>query len=516
MSMRQFNTTGVCVPEMHYMVDISERIAGIRKMIENGDYFCINRGRQYGKTTTLAAIKRMLQPEYLVLSISFEGLGQSNLEKDEAVARTFVKILDFQMRYSPMSQEIKDIVKSALAQSDYSLMDLSSTISDLCFVAEKPVVLLIDEVDNASNYESFLHFLGMLRNKYLDRMNYPTFRSVILAGVYDIKNLKLKIRPDAQHQYNSPWNIAVPYDVDMSLQPSGIAGMLSDYAVDHELSFDTGMVAQEIYNYTNGYPFLVSRICQLIDQHQYTWDRQGVVDAVHDLLSEQNTLFDDMVKKLDDFPELRQLMKAILFSGERKSYSPYEKYLQLGLQFMFIRNDHGVVAVANRILETCLYNLFTAEQQNAKIYTCGSLDKSQFVHDGHLDVRGILDRFVVHFNDIYGSEPEDFLEKEGRSLFLLYLRPIINGVGNYYIEAETRDETRTDIVIDYLGHQYVIEMKIWRGNSYNERGEQQLAEYLDYFHLSTGYLVSFCFNKSKQPGVTEVMVDEKKLIEALV
>lgn len=495
------------------MVDVTERVEGIRQMIERGDYFCINRGRQYGKTTTLKAIQRMLQPECLVLSISFEGLGQSNMETDEAVARTFVKILDFQMEYLEMDAAIMDLIHNAATQEIFSLQALSQTISRLCKLAGKPVVLLIDEVDN---YEPFLHFLGMLRNKYLDRGMIPTFQSVILAGVYDIKNLKLKIRTEGEHQYNSPWNIAVPFDVDMSLHTPGIASMLREYAADNSLSFDVDTVAQLIYDYTCGYPFLVSRICQIIDNKSYTWDHQGVIDAVHDLLYEQNTLFDDAVKKLDDYPELRQLMKSILFSGDRRSFSPDEKYIQLGLQFMFIRVVNGYLTVANRILETRLYNLFAAEQQNAQIYTCGSLDKARFVQDGHLDVRGILERFVEHFNDIYGSEPQEFLEKEGRRLFLLYLRPIINGVGNYYVEAETRDESRTDVVIDYRGRQYVIEMKIWRGNAYNERGEKQLAEYLDYYHLTTGYLVSFSFNKSKQPSVREVMVGDKKIVEALV
>lgn len=514
--MKHFNTTGVCLPDRHYMVDVTERVEVIRQMIERGDYFCINRGRQYGKTTTLHAIRRMLQPEYLVLSLSFEGLGQSDMATDDAVARTFVKILDFQMRYTNPDPNVREVVKNAMLQPSYSLTDLSYTVSDLCYAAGKSIVLLIDEVDNASNYESFLHFLGMLRNKYLDRGMFPTFQSVILAGVYDIKNLKLKIRTEGEHQYNSPWNIAVPFDMDMSLHTPGIAGMLREYAADNSLSFDVDAVAQLIYDYTNGYPFLVSRICQIIDNKSYTWDRQGVIDAVHDLLYEQNTLFDDAVKKLDDYPQLRQLMKSILFSGERRSFSPDEKYIQLGLQFMFIRVVNGYLTVANRILETRLYNLFAAEQQNAQIYTCGSLDKARFVQDGHLDVRGILERFVEHFNDIYGSEPQEFLEKEGRRLFLLYLRPIINGVGNYYVEAETRDESRTDVVIDYRGHQYVIEMKIWRGNAYNERGEKQLAEYLDYYHLTTGYLVSFSFNKSKQPGVHEIMLGDKKIVEALV
>ena len=78
---------------------------------------------------------------------------------------------------------------------------------------------------------------------YLDRESHPIFQSIILAGVYDIKNLKLNTRPEEQHQYNSPWNIAMPFDVDMSLSAEGIAGMLAEYKADHELGFDHVAVA---------------------------------------------------------------------------------------------------------------------------------------------------------------------------------------------------------------------------------------------------------------------------------
>ena len=121
-----------------------------------------------------------------------------------------------------------------------------------------------------------------------------------------------------------------------------------------------------------------------------------------------------------------------------------------------------------------------------------------------LNVEKIIQRFIVHYNDIYGDKDEKFHEREGRKYFMFYVKPIINGVGNYYIEAETRDRTRTDMIIDYLGHQYIIEMKIWRGNAYNERGEQQLLDYLDYYHFDKGYLVSFCFNKNKHSGVHRI------------
>ncbi len=100
--------------------------------------------------------------------------------------------------------------------------------------------------------------------------------------------------------------------------------------------------------------------------------------------------------------------------------------------------------------------------------------------------------------------------------FLLYLRPIINGTGNYYIEAETREQKRTDVVVDYRGEQYIIEMKIWHGQEYNTRGEKQLAEYLDAYHVNQGYMISFNFNQNKEIGVHEILIDDKKIIEAVV
>jgi len=106
-----------------------------------------------------------------------------------------------------------------------------------------------------------------------------------------------------------------------------------------------------------------------------------------------------------------------------------------------------------------------------------------------------------------------FKEKDGRELFLLYLKPIINGTGNYYIEAQTRDMTRTDVIVDYLGQQYIVELKIWRGERYNADGEKQIREYLDYWHLDTGYMLSFNFNKNKEQGVKRVEIGDKVLFE---
>ncbi len=247
------------------------------------------------------------------------------------------------------------------------------------------------------------------------------------------------------------------------------------------------------------------------------WNKEIFLKAEKVLVKEENTLFDDFRKKLTQYPELHQMLYAVLYEGQKIPFHSYNPTLDIANRFGYIRNKNGEVVVANRIFESWLYDLFVSEERlSSQIYNKASAEKNEFIKDGRLNMRHVLERFVVHYTDIYGDRDEAFHEKEGRKQFHFYIKPIINGVGNAYVEAETRDETRTDLIIDYLGEQFSVELKIWRGNAYNTRGEKQLCEYLDYFHVSEGYMLSFNFNKRKTTGVHEVQIGDKKLIEAVV
>ncbi len=164
----------------------------------------------------------------------------------------------------------------------------------------------------------------------------------------------------------------------------------------------------------------------------------------------------------------------------------------------FFRNENDTAVISNRIFETVLYNYFIGEEfAESRMYHVGVRERNQFITGGHLDVKKILEKFVETFDYLYGDENETFLEEVGRRYFLLFLKPIINGIGNYSIESRTRNHERMDLVIYYHGEQSVIEIKVWRGNAYHERGEEQLSGYLEYFHLTKGYMLSFNFNSEE-------------------
>ena len=383
-------------------------------------------------------------------------------------------------------------------------------------------------MDSASNSQVFLDLLAQLRGYYINRDRKPTFQSVILAGVYDVKNLKRKMAADGEEKMNSPWNIAADFLIDMSFSVKDIEGMLFDYENDNRTGMSIRKMAQRLYDYTDGYPFLVSRLCKLIDEHvagdavfsdkSSAWTKEGMLEAVNILLHEKNTLFDSLIGKIDAYMELREMIHALLFRGQSILYNPDDGITELAMMFGFVKIEDGNVRVANRIFETRLYNYFltTARVQGSDMYKAATLDKNQFVENGRLNMRLVLEKFVRHFDDLYGDQNQEFYEEDGRRYFLLYLRPIINGRGNYYIEAQTRNRERTDVIVDYGGEQIVVELKLWHGNAYNLRGEAQLLDYLEYYHLDKGYMLSFNFNKHKEIGIKEITINSKTLIEAVV
>ncbi|MCL1849397.1 MAG: GxxExxY protein, partial [Clostridiales bacterium] len=450
-------------------------------------------------------------------------------------------------------QEISRALAFSSATEEYADAWLNDAVTDfkplgdhitkMCSAAYtaygKRVVLMIDEVDKTSSNRVFLYFLGMLRDKFLSRKagKDHTFQSVILAGVTDIKNLKLKMINDGIYTpketegkiYNSPWNIAVDFDVDMAFSPSEIATMLNDYEADHKTGMDIGLVSEEIYKYTSGYPYLVSRICQYIDEKlDKDWTENGVQEAVKIITQEKSVLFSDMFKNLENNKELYDFIYAILIVGEQKLYVPDNPIIELAGMYGYIKKGNGgsgagssgYAIVANKTFEMRMSYYFSSKDENiSRIESMFSRGLYQEVVNGDVfDMALCMRRFAEHYRELYAEADDSFLERHGRLLFLSWLKPLVNGQGFYHIESQFTDMRRMDVVVDFGSDQFIVEMKLWKGATAQERAYDQLLGYMDTKNLDKGYLLTFDFRKEQNRAYKAEWVDVggKQVYEVIV
>lgn len=179
-----------------------------------------------------------------------------------------------------------------------------------------------------------------------------------------MKNLKQKLHSEEEHKRNSPWNIAANFDVEMSLSRQGIQGMLQEYEEECRTGMNQEEMADLLYKYTSGYPYLVSRLCKIMDEKaEKAWTKSGFLEAVRVLLSENNMLFESLTGKLADYPELSRVLKELLFSGKDITYNPTNPAINLAGMFGFVKNEGGKAVPANRIFDTLLYNHFLSEDE---------------------------------------------------------------------------------------------------------------------------------------------------------
>jgi hypothetical protein len=511
------------------MVDTGSKIEQIKKMIFEGRYFTINRARQYGKTTTLNSLENSLYDDYFVASISFQGIGGILFDSEAEFCDAFLGMVSASLNFSTIPKDYIKLWNNSKITNFKLLGTHITEMCKLCLDFGKKIVLFIDEVDKSSDNQIFLHFLGMLREKYLlrERDKDYTFHSVVLAGVYDIKNMKLKMVQEGlitlktvdERKFNSPWNIAAKFDVDMSFNPLEISTMLNEYEKDHSTGMDIMAISNEIYSYTSGYPFLVSRVCQAIDEELYkNWTIQGIQDAVKIILKEENTLFDDIYKNLENNKLLYNLIYDISVVGVDYPTNFGNPTIKLGHTYGFFKDNNGMVAISNTIFETIIYEYFISiDKTNGSLKKISGIFADDVIINGKFNMELCLEKFAHHYYELFNDSDVVFLEKHGRMLFLSYIRPLINGRGFYHIESETRNLRRMDIVVDYGSQQFIIELKIWRGTEENKNAYQQLIDYMNIKNADTGYLLTFDFRKNKkQQKANWETIDGKQIFDVIV
>jgi hypothetical protein len=437
--------------------------------------------------------------------MNFQGIGTAVYESDIAFGQFFYSEL-----YDALQSSEEFEQKEALADlaPPQTMKEVSKRITEIVKMTTKKLVVLIDEVDASSNYDAFLHLLGTLRSKYLNRRDPQdyTFHSVVLAGVHDIKSLKFKLRNPDDAQTNSPWNIATDFKVKMEFNPDEIAYMLRQYSEAENVAMDFEELSQKLYYYTSGYPFLVSKLCKNIaedilptKEDKSCWTLDDLEQSVQLILKENNTNFDSLIKNLENHEGLYDLTYRVLIEGEHIPFSPDAPISRLGRMYGVFKEKEGSIKIHNRIYEQRIYSYMTIHLiEKGKIGGSHYLGSQFTQDDGSLDLERVLRKFQAFMKEQYSQKDNRMLEREWRLVFLAFLKPILNGQGHDFKEVETSEEKRLDVVVTYLQWKYILELKRWSGEKNHQKGLKQLADYLDIHGVQKGWLLIFDDRKNKE------------------
>jgi hypothetical protein len=281
--------------------------------------------------------------------------------------------------------------------------------------------------------------------------------------------------------------------------------MLAEYVEGTGVTMNQSEIAERLYYYTSGYPFLVSALCQIIDEdllERSCWRAAHVEEAVNRLLVQSNTNFEHLIKNLENNQEFSELVEQLVVFDKPIAYNQDSPLIHLGLLYGVFACRHDQVAIHNRLYQERIYNYLTSKLEVASLIHT-SLERYTFQQDFLLpDSTLAIERVVLKFQEFMKQEysPRDtaFLERNGRLIFFAFLRPILNGRGYAFKEPQISEEKRLDVIITYGARKYLIELKIWRGEQKHQKGLEQLSDYLDRSSLETGYLIIFDFTQKGQ------------------
>ncbi|TAE54543.1 MAG: ATP-binding protein, partial [Bacteroidetes bacterium] len=185
---RYFNTTGLCDPRKHYMVDPFRGLRGdIYRLIEAEQYFLIHAPRQTGKTTFLHQLAHRINGEgkFVCLVFSVESAGVPSFGEEIANER-MVNALYGMAEYFLPAEERPPLPADGITLKDY--------LSVWSRAQAKGIVLLIDEADSLWD-DVMVSFLRQLRDGFQIRpKGFP--QSIALVGLRDIREYKTKARSD--------------------------------------------------------------------------------------------------------------------------------------------------------------------------------------------------------------------------------------------------------------------------------------------------------------------------------
>ena len=502
--MRFFNTEGPVRPDKHYAIQPLDRanVDELLDLIRAERYFVLHAPRQTGKTSTLIALRDLLNSgkagNFRCVHINVEV---AQVARDDT-ARGIRAILSMMAARAFLLGDdfLRKSWNEILASSDPNDA-LRDVLMHWCLADPTPLVLLVDEIDSLVG-DTLLSVLRQLRAGYEQRPEgFP--QSVVLCGVRDIRDYRIRSSAGEVIAGGSPFNVAAKSLRMGDFTEAETRALTAQHTEETGQRFSSS--AQEaVWTQTQGQPWLVNALCAgACFDNKAGRDRSRTIEvddiyaAREELILSRRTHLDQLAHKLEE-ERVRRVVEPLLSGGEVQHD---------GRDLEYVR-DLGLLApdspprMANPIYaEVVPRELGYVLQDSLDVQVAWYVDD-----DGRLDMTKLLTAFRTFF----GEHAEHWLDhlgdyrEAGPQLILQsYLHRVVNGGGR--IEREYGlGRGRTDLLVLWpreagqpsdLWERFVVECKVLRDSDRKslewtiKQGVKQTLGYMKKCGAEEGHLV---------------------------
>ncbi len=481
--MRQFNTSGPNILAEHYTLPRLKLVEKGKDLVYRSRYFAIPTSVGTGKSTYFKLLADALQAEgYLVCKVSFENYSTSSF-------RAFMRRLVLAL------EEAWHI--------DFKKLELADIFHKVEQTKDKKLVLIIDEVEGI-NPKYFGQFLHTIRNSYHSREAHG-LKSVIFVGVSNITGV---VQDNA-----SPFNISDSLPIDYFTNQE-VFELLEQHETETGQLFDA-LVKEKIYAITAGQPGLVNGFAAKLLELNPT---KPLIDYLDYLTVEDWYLYkalDKNVANVINKAKVHQKFLEELLFLERKTRFDIDKE---SIRFFYINglikddaNGNIVfwVPLYKKRLQKYFYPIMNGESERIQaniwldnyLTADGTLNMDKIIREyqSYAQRRGF--RYFIE-NDAEGK-PKGLREAALMYSFETYIQSFLEVFkGKSYLEPHV-GLGRSDLIINILNNEWVIESKIFHNITQFTDGKAQLAYYIKSLGLNKGVYLVFLNAEVTNPHVLE-------------
>lgn len=278
-------------------------------------------------------------------------------------------------------------------------------------------------------------------------------------------------------------------------------------------------VINAIYENTQGQPGLTCALCHYL-VHDMAPDRTQPVtmDAFYPTLKHFLTERRDknILNIVSKAREKQAFMLRVLFGTEPIPYTVDDPTINYLSAHWVVANIDGVVQVPVPLYSKRLITAFRPPVNGeSHEYIVSAHECLQaFVVGDQLKIHALLDKYraYVQRRGFHAFDTKQL--KEGAWHYSLdgFIHFFIQRLGGDTLVEVPSSRGRTDILILYCNHKYIIETKRFTDDAYFEQGKYQLVDYLKAEGLAAGYYVVFSNKHSEHDTLyTSERIDDKQV-----